>query len=153
VEKNLRAFLSLDLPGSKLVVGDGPQLDSLRRSFPEAHFVGAKEGEDLVRHYALGDVFVFPSRSDTFGLVLLEALACGLPVAAYPVPGPLDVIGTAPVGVLDEDLRKACLEALEIPAEDCRAHAERFSWEACAEQFLANLAPLAARELRPGLIL
>lgn len=139
VEKNIQAFLDLDLPGSKLVVGDGPQLSSLRRAHPRVHFAGTRHGEDLAAHYAAADVFVFPSRTDTFGLVLLEALASGLPVAAYPVPGPRDVIGDAPVGRLDEDLRRAALAALEVPRARCRAHALHFSWEISANQFLSNL--------------
>jgi glycosyltransferase involved in cell wall biosynthesis len=142
VEKNLEAFLSLDLPGSKVVVGDGPMLDKLKRRYPEAHFLGRREGKDLARLYASADAFVFPSRTDTFGLVLLEALASGVPVAAYPVPGPLDVIGDSGAGVLDEDLRRAALAALEIPREHCRAHALRFTWPASADQFVANLCPL-----------
>ena len=141
VEKNLSALLDLDLPGSKVIVGGGPQLAELKQRYPAVHFFGSKEGEDLVRHYGLGDVFVFPSRTDTFGLVLLEALACGLPVAAFPVPGPLDVIGNSGVGHLDEDLEKACMAALNIPREHCRPYAERFSWNACALQFLNNLEP------------
>jgi len=140
VEKNLEAFLRLDLPGSKLVVGDGPQLAALEQKYPSVHFAGAQHGERLARHYAAGDVFVFPSRTDTFGLVLLEALASGTPVAAFPVPGPLDVIGANPVGVLDEDLQKAALAAMEIPAARCREYALKFSWQACTEQFLASLA-------------
>ena len=143
VEKNVRAFLDLDLPGSKLVVGDGPALPALRRAYPHVHFAGRREGEDLARHYAAADAFVFPSRTDTFGLVLLEALASGLPVAAYPVPGPLDVIGPeSGVGILDEDLRRAALAALAIPREACRGHAMRFAWSACAAQFLENLVPV-----------
>jgi glycosyltransferase involved in cell wall biosynthesis len=141
VEKNLPAFLDLDLPGSKLVVGDGPLLPEFRRRYPDVHFAGLQEGEALLRHYAAADVFVFPSRTDTFGLVLLEALACGVPVAAYPVAGPLDVIEGSGAGVLDEDLHRAALAALDIPAASCRAHALRFSWPECARQFLANLAP------------
>jgi glycosyltransferase involved in cell wall biosynthesis len=145
VEKNLEAFLGLDLPlGSKLVVGDGPQLAALRQRFPKAHFVGARQGEELARHYASADVFVFPSRTDTYGLVMLEALASGLPVAAFPVPGPLDVIDGHGIGVLDEDLAYAAERALAIPPERCRAHALKFSWRACAEQFLGNLHPIAA---------
>ncbi len=108
------------------------------------HFAGAKLGVELARHYVCGDVFVFPSRTDTFGLVLLEALAAGVPVAAYPVPGPLDVIGTSRTGVLDEDLGRAVAGALAIPGERCRAHAETFSWRRCAQQFLANLSPAAS---------
>jgi glycosyltransferase involved in cell wall biosynthesis len=144
VEKNIGAFLDLDLPGSKLVVGDGPQLAALKARYPDVHFVGAKFGEALACHYAAGDVFVFPSRTDTFGLVLLEALASGLPVAAYPVTGPLDVVGGTDVAVLNDDLRTAAIAALDIPRDACRAFAERHSWKACAEQFLDNLAvPLA----------
>jgi glycosyltransferase involved in cell wall biosynthesis len=141
VEKNIEAFLELDLPGTKVVVGDGPLLDTLRRKYPDVRFPGAQHGEDLVRFYQSADVFVFPSRTDTFGLVMLEALACGLPVAAYPVPGPLDVVGSAPIGRLDENLARAVEAALKIPPERCRAHALRHSWRACAEQFLGNLAP------------
>jgi glycosyltransferase involved in cell wall biosynthesis len=143
IEKNFSAFLALDLPGSKVVVGDGPMLDKLRRQHPEAHFLGRQVGADLARLYASADVFVFPSRTDTFGLVLLEALASGVPVAAYPVPGPLDVIGDSGAGVLDEDLRRAALAALDIPREHCRAHALRFTWAASADQFVDNLWPLS----------
>jgi glycosyltransferase involved in cell wall biosynthesis len=141
VEKNIEAFLALDLPGSKAVVGDGPLLDEMRRRHPEVHFAGARFGEDLARHYAAADVFVFPSRTDTFGLVLLEALASGLPVAAYPVPGPLDVIGASPAGILDEDLAGAARRALEIDPDLCRAHALTFSWAASTRQFVDNLSP------------
>ena len=142
VEKNLQAFLDLELDGSKMVVGDGPQLEQFRRKYPEIRFTGAKVGEELARHYAAGDVFVFPSRTDTFGLVQLEALASGLPVAAYPVPGPLDVVNGYGVGCLDEDLGRAARAALEIPAERCRAFALKFSWDNCAQQFLDNLRPI-----------
>jgi glycosyltransferase involved in cell wall biosynthesis len=142
VEKNIAAFLALDLPGSKVVVGDGPLLDKLRRQHPEAHFLGRHVGPALARLYASADVFVFPSRTDTFGLVLLEALASGVPVAAYPVPGPLDVIGDSGAGVLDEDLGRAALAALNIPREHCRAHALRYTWAASADQFVHNLWPL-----------
>ncbi len=140
VEKNLEAFLSLDLPGTKLVVGDGPQGAELRARFPDAVFVGAKFGDELARLYASADVFVFPSRTDTFGLVILEALASGTPVAAFPVQGPLDVLGGSPAGVMDEDLAAACRRALAIPRELCRAHAMRFTWEGAARQFLSHLA-------------
>jgi glycosyltransferase involved in cell wall biosynthesis len=145
VEKNVEAFLSLDLPGTKVVVGDGPQMDELRRRFPATLFTGAKAGEDLARHYAAADVFVFASRTDTFGLVLLEALASGLPVAALPVPGPLDVLGASPAGVLSEDLRAAAMQALAIPSDTCRAHALLFSWQASANQFIDNLSPFESR--------
>lgn len=138
-EKNLEAFLSLDLPGSKVVVGDGPQREALQRRFPDAVFTGARHGEDLARAYAAADVFVFPSRTDTFGNVILEALACGVPVAAYPVMGPLDIIGEAPAGALDEDLAAACLRALTLSRDAARAHALTFSWARAAAQFLANV--------------
>jgi len=139
VEKNIEAFLDLDLPGSKVVVGDGPQLDSLRRAYPEVLFTGAKEGEDLARCFASADVFVFPSRTDTFGMVLLEALASGTPVAAFPVMGPVDVIGDSSAGVLSEDLRAACLQALEISRDVCRTTALKQSWAECTDQFLDNI--------------
>jgi len=138
-EKNLEAFLSLDLPGSKVVVGEGPALAALKSRFENAHFFGFCEGEPLAEVYAAADVFVFPSRTDTFGIVLLEALACGVPVAAYPVTGPADVIGDAGVGVLDEDLRHATLAALQIPRERCRAFALSYGWQASARQFLDNI--------------
>jgi glycosyltransferase involved in cell wall biosynthesis len=146
VEKNLRAFLELDLPGSKLVVGDGPQRKALEREFPATHFAGARHGAELAAAYAGADVFVFPSKTDTFGLVVLEALASGLPVAAYPVTGPLDILGEAPlpVGALDADLRQACLKALEINRANCRPYAETYSWHACAERFMDNLVPMKA---------
>jgi glycosyltransferase involved in cell wall biosynthesis len=147
VEKNLEAFLSMPVrAGSKLVVGDGPQLAELRARYPEVHFAGAQFGEALARHYASGDVFVFPSLTDTFGLVLLEALASGLPVAAYPVPGPLDVIGESGCGVLDRDLTRAAERALEIPRARCREYALTFSWRRCAGQFLGNLHPVGSAQ-------
>ena len=139
VEKNIESFLSVVLPGTKVVVGDGPARGSLERKYPGTRFLGPKVGEELVRHYAASDVFVFPSKTDTFGLVILEALACGVPVAAYPVPGPLDVIGSAPVGVLDNDLAAACHSALGLSREACRNYALSRSWRACTEQFLSNL--------------
>jgi glycosyltransferase involved in cell wall biosynthesis len=138
-EKNLNAFLDLELPGSKVVVGDGPALAGLRAAYPEAHFLGSLRGEALARAYAAADVFVFPSRLDTFGVVLVEALASGLPVAAFPVTGPLDVIGDGKAGVLSEDLRAAALAALEIPREVCQAAAARYSWPAAARQFVDNV--------------
>ena len=121
------------------MVGGGPSLTRLASAYPNAVFVGPKHGEELASIFASADVFVFPSRTDTFGLVLLEALASGTPVAAYPVTGPIDVIGTAPVGALDEDLRAAALRALEISRVACREYAEQFSWEASADQFLRYL--------------
>lgn len=144
VEKNLQAFLALDLPGSKLVVGDGPQRKALQQAFPNVHFAGARHGAALATAYAGADVFVFPSKTDTFGLVVLEALASGLPVAAYPVTGPLDILSEAPqpVGALHDDLKTACLTALEVDRSQCRPYAEQFSWRACAQRFLDNLTPV-----------
>jgi len=150
VEKNLEAFLSLDLPGSKVVVGDGPQKSELQRRFPQVHFLGEKKGRDLSSHLAAADVFVFPSLTDTFGVVQLEALACGTPVAAFPVTGPLDVIADNPIGAIDSDLRAACLRALQMSRETCRNFALERSWENSARQFIGNLAPLQpSRSLRP----
>lgn len=139
VEKNLEEFLKLDLPGTKLVVGDGPARDALAKKYPDAVFAGAKQGEELAAYYASADVFVFPSLTDTFGLVLLEALASGVPVATFPAAAPRDVIGDAPVGRIDADLRRACLEALELERADCRAFAERLTWAACAQTFLDHV--------------
>ena len=150
VEKNLEAFLSLDLPGSKVVVGDGPQKAELVRRFPKVHFLGEKKGRDLSSHLAAADVFVFPSLTDTFGVVQLEALACGTPVAAFPVTGPLDVIADRPIGAIDRDLRAACLRALEMSRQSCRNFALERSWENSARQFLGNLTALQpSRSLRP----
>jgi glycosyltransferase involved in cell wall biosynthesis len=137
VEKNIQAFLELDLPGTKVVAGIGPALDTLRRRFPEVQFVGVLAPQPLAALYCSADVFVFPSRTDTFGLVMLEALACGTPVAAYPVQGPIDVVGSSPVAVLDEDLRKAALQALRIDRAACRVFAEGHSWRAATAQFVA----------------
>jgi glycosyltransferase involved in cell wall biosynthesis len=147
VEKNLEAFLELDLPGTKLVVGDGPARPALERRFPDAVFLGARHGEELAEIYAAADIFVFPSKTDTFGLVLLEALASGLPVAAFPVTGPRDVIGTAPVGVLNEDLRTACFEALQISPETCVEFAAAHTWQASARVFVEHA--LNARPVEP----
>jgi glycosyltransferase involved in cell wall biosynthesis len=145
VEKNLEAFLELDLPGTKVVVGDGPARTALARKYPNAVFLGARQGEQLAEAYAAADIFVFPSKTDTFGLVLLEALASGLPVAAFPVTGPRDVIGTAPVGALNDDLRMACLSALAISPQACLAFAARYTWEASARAFV-NIANVSARD-------
>jgi glycosyltransferase involved in cell wall biosynthesis len=142
VEKNIRAFLDLELPGEKWVVGGGPDLDRLKRQYPQAIFTGPQQHADLPRYYRAADVFVFPSRTDTFGLVLLEALASGVPVAAFPVAGPLDVIGASGPGALDNDLRAAALKALEVPRDAARAHALQYSWNQVARLFLSYLAPI-----------
>nr|WP_321983809.1 glycosyltransferase family 1 protein [uncultured Lichenicoccus sp.] len=149
VEKNIEAFLDLELPGSKVVVGGGPMLASLKAAYPDVIFTGPRSERALARSYAGADVFVFPSRTDTFGLVILEALACGVPVAAYDVMGPRDILRGAAgrVGAVSDDLGAACLEALDASREDARAHALRFGWSACAELFLAGLVPL--RAVRP----
>jgi glycosyltransferase involved in cell wall biosynthesis len=138
IEKNIEAFLSLDLPGTKLVIGEGPQEADLRQRYPAVKFLGLQKGETLAAHVAAADVFVFPSLTDTFGVVQLEALACGVPVAAFPVMGPKDVVGEHPVGALDNDLRAACLRALMMSREACRAFALRHSWETSALQFIAH---------------
>ncbi len=140
VEKNIEAFLNLSLPGSKYVVGDGPALPALKRKYPRAHFTGPKLGEELAAHYAAADVFVFPSRTDTFGIVMLEAMASGAPVAAYPVRGPVDVVRQGVTGFLDENLETACLNALTLSPDACRDFAKRFSWENSAEKFIRRLA-------------
>jgi glycosyltransferase involved in cell wall biosynthesis len=141
VEKNIEAFLALDLPGTKLVVGDGPARPDLARRFPDAVFLGTKRGAELAAIYAGADVFVFPSRTDTFGLVLLEALASGLPIAGFPVATTYDVIDDGPVAALDEDLRSACLQAVAISRPMCRQYAEAATWEASAQCFIGNLVP------------
>lgn len=139
VEKNIDAFLQLDLPGTKWVAGEGPELERIRREYPAVRFLGVLTQDQLAEVYSGADVFVFPSRTDTFGLVLIEALACGCPVAAYPVTGPVDVIGDSPAGVLDDDLRRACLAALRIPRQNAVAHARQFSWPRATAQFLQHL--------------
>jgi glycosyltransferase involved in cell wall biosynthesis len=148
VEKNIEAFLKLKLSGSKLIIGAGPALESMKAKYPDAHFVGYQFGETLAQHIAAADVFVFPSRTDTFGLVMLEAMACGLPVAAYPVTGPIDVVQNGINGVLNDDLETAVKQALTIARQACRDHALKYSWRAATEQFLGNLAPLNAETVR-----
>lgn len=142
VEKNIRAFLELDLPGSKVVVGDGPLRPALEAAFPAVTFTGLRTGSALSASFAGADVFVFPSVTDTFGLVMLESLACGTPVAAFPVTGPRDLLAGEPVGRVDADLRQAALDALSVDRTLCRPFAERHSWEACAALFLSHLVPL-----------
>jgi len=142
VEKGIEDFLAMDLPGTKLVVGDGPAAAALHSKYPDAVFTGYRFGEELARHVAAADVFVFPSRTDTFGLVLIEAMACGVPVAAYPVTGPIDVVAHGVTGVLSEDLRAAALAALKLDRGACREHALRYTWEAATHQFIAALTPM-----------
>jgi glycosyltransferase involved in cell wall biosynthesis len=149
VEKNIEAFLKLDLPGSKVVVGDGPARQELTRRYPNAVFLGTKKGEALAEVYASADVFVFPSRTDTFGLVLLEALASGLPIAGFPVDSTRDVVGSAPVAVLDEDLRAACLRSLTVSRAACRAYAKTMTWDESARCFLGNLKSSGALLVKP----
>ncbi len=139
VEKNLDAFLSLDLPGTKVVVGDGPDRAELARRYPSASFPGYKFGVELADYLSAADVFVFPSRTDTFGLVMLEAMACGTPVAAFPVTGPIDVVTPGVDGVLSEDLGRAALAALEVDREGCRRSALGRTWERASAQFLSHL--------------
>ncbi|HLW74156.1 MAG TPA: glycosyltransferase family 1 protein, partial [Gammaproteobacteria bacterium] len=141
VEKNIEAFLDLDLPGSMYVVGDGPDLEMLKRRYPKVHFTGFRRGEQLASTLAAADVFVFPSRTDTFGLVLLEAMACGVPVAAYPVTGPVDVVQQGVTGFCDEDLKKAAVDCLKLDGKNCREFSLRFSWKNAAEEFLRNMVP------------
>ncbi len=141
VEKNVEAFLHLELPGTKYIVGDGPQREELTNQYPDVRFVGYKQGQELARYMAAADVFVFPSKTDTFGLVLLEALACGIPVAAYSVSGPIDVISDPNVGTLDNNLQTATLKSLSLNADDCRDYALKYSWQHSARQFIENLVP------------
>jgi glycosyltransferase involved in cell wall biosynthesis len=151
VEKNIDAFLSLDLPGTKVVIGDGPQRAELERRYPEVKFLGEKTGRDLSAHLAAADVFVFPSLTDTFGVVQLEALACGTPVAAFPVMGPLDVIADHPIGALDTNLQDACIRALDMSRDACRNFALERSWENSARQFIGNLTALhPSRSVQPA---
>ena len=141
VEKNIEAFLETDLPGTKVVVGDGPAREELAAKYPEAKFMGAMFGEELSRAFADADVFVFPSWTDTFGLVILEAMGTGTPVAAYPAHGPIDIIPGSGAGAIDNDLRTACMACLELDRKAVRAYAEKFSWRASAEEFVKNLQP------------
>jgi glycosyltransferase involved in cell wall biosynthesis len=142
-EKNIRAFLDLDLPGSKVVCGTGPLEAGLRDAYPNVHWVGVLPRRELARVYAAADVFVFPSRNETFGLVVLEAMACGLPVAAFPVDGPLQVVGDSPCGALDDDLYVAWTQALKVRRSDARERALAFGWERAAALFVSHLAPLS----------
>jgi glycosyltransferase involved in cell wall biosynthesis len=149
IEKNIKAFLDTDLPGTKWVVGGGPQFKELKRRYKDVRFFGSVDTEELSYRYSQADCFVFPSRTDTFGLVMVEALASGVPVAGYPVPGPLDVVTNDKVGALDEDLRTACLAAVGCNPADCRAHAETFTWAECARQFRDTLRPIPRSAWQP----
>lgn len=144
IEKGLDAFLGLELPGSQVVIGGGPDLARLRQSYPEAHFLGPKFGEELASLLSAADVFVFPSRTDTLGLVMLEAMACGVPVAAFPVPGPLDVIKEGSTGAMDEDLAAAVYRALRLDGEACIEFAQYHSWQRSTERFLQLQRPTPA---------
>ncbi|MCA9286167.1 MAG: glycosyltransferase family 1 protein [Phycisphaerales bacterium] len=144
VEKNIEAFLEAPLPGSRMVVGDGPARAALERRHRDVHWAGYRFGEELVAHYCSADVFVFPSRTDTYGIVMLEANACGLPIAAYPVTGPIDVVQPGRTGWLDDDLATAARRALDVPRDGCLAHARANSWRRCAEMLRDALAPSSA---------
>lgn len=148
VEKSLEDFLSLDTPGSKVMIGDGPQRNKLEKRYPKAHFLGTLLGDNLLAHYRAADVFVFPSRTDTLGLVMLEAMACGVPVAAFPVHGPLDVVGDSAAGVLDDNLATAINKAVGIEAQICRNRALEFSWDQSVQEFYHNLVPIDLREVQ-----
>src|SRR6185295_15701749 len=139
VEKNIEAFLKLDLPGTKCVVGGGPDLEMLKRKYSDVLFTGPLEDEKLAQSVAAADVFVFPSRTDTFGLVIIEALACGVPVAGFPVQGPVDIIENGVTGYVDEDLKQAAVKALDVSRDRCRQEALKYTWEACTRQFLDHL--------------
>ena len=140
-------YPEIRLSGTKWVCGEGPSRSQLERRYPHVHFAGIQTPAQLARYYRAADVFVFPSLTDTFGLVMLEALACGTPVAAYPVLGPIDVIGQSGAGALHEDLGVACLRALDISRQKARAYAEQFSWQTSVNQFVSHLAPNAARKV------
>lgn len=142
VEKNIEAFLKMELPGAKWVIGDGPMREELEAKYPQVRFLGAKTHEALPAYYNCADVFVFPSRTDTFGLVMIEAMACGVPIAAYPVEGPIDVVAHGKSGVLDEDLAMACYEALNLKRSAVREHALCYSWEEATQQFVRHLRPV-----------
>ena len=139
VEKNIEAFLSLDLPGTKVVIGDGPAMAELQLKYSDVKFEGYKFGQELASYIASGDVFIFPSLTDTFGVVMLEAMACGLPVAAFPVTGPCDVVREGLTGQLNEDLKTAALSALTLKSSDCLQQAQEYTWEQATQQFINNL--------------
>ena len=141
VEKNIKAFLDLDLEGTKLIIGKGPDLDNLKKKFTNDIFLGERTNGELASHFASSDVFVFPSKTDTFGIVVLESLACGTPVAAYPVPGPKDILGGTKIDTLDEDLKASALKALKVSRQDCLEFSKKYSWEETARIFFDNISP------------
>ena len=143
VEKNIESYLVSDIPGTKYVIGDGPELARLRGEYPQVRFLGQKTGKALATLLAAADVFVFPSRTDTFGIVMLEAMACGVPVAAYPVTGPLDLVREGVTGALDEDLGAAARRALGLNPGACVRFARQMTWSKTSQVFLAALAPLS----------
>jgi glycosyltransferase involved in cell wall biosynthesis len=148
IEKGVEDFCRVDVDARKVIVGDGPQLATLRARYPNVEFMGFRYGDELVAAYQSADCFVFPSRTDTFGLVMLEAMACGLPVAAYPVTGPIDVVRHGSTGWLSEDLRESIIGALTLDRAHCRAQALEFSWEASARQFESHLVPFGTLTAR-----
>ena len=150
VEKQVEAFLALDLPGEKWIAGEGPERPRLQARHPEARWFGVLDGPALATLYRSADVMVFPSVTDTFGLVMAESMACGTPVAAFPVPGPIDVVGDSPGGVLHTDLRTACLQALTLPRDAVRRHGEQYSWARATQQFVAALQPVRSPQATPG---
>ncbi len=150
VEKQVDAFLRLDLPGEKWVAGEGPERRRLQARYPEARWFGVLDGPELARLYRSADVMVFPSVTDTFGLVIAESMACATPVAAFPVPGPIDVIADSGGGIMHADLREACLQALRLPRNQVRKRAEQFSWSAATDQMLSALQLIPRRQLSGG---
>lgn len=153
VEKNIESFLQVDLPGSKWVIGDGPLREELQQRYPQVQFLGAKPHHELTSYYNCADVMVFPSHTDTFGLVMVEAMACGVPVAAYPVAGPLDVVAHGRSGILDADLTSACLQALVLDRHEVRKHAMEYSWEIATQQFQQHLFQIHGVKARPATLL
>ena len=148
VEKNIEEFLDLDLEGTKIIIGDGPDRERLSAAYPSCRFLGYRFGRELAQHLAGADVFVFPSKTDTFGIVMLEAMACGLPVAAFPVTGPIDVVRHGETGFLDDDLSTACRGAIKLNGGAPRRYAESRSWRRSTEQFVSHLAPRNTQEYR-----
>lgn len=141
IEKNIKAFLDLDIEGSKIIVGGGPQLNELKKKYKDVLFTGMLKDDEIASYLASSDVFVFPSKTDTFGIVIIEALSAGLPIAGYPVPGPKDIVGNSEINTLDWDLKKSALKALTIDKDKCRQLSKKYTWENCAKIFLENVHP------------